>query len=250
VQLADAINARYSPNPPVTTDRVLSISCGDLEAQDHILRYQLPVVVERHHIGLVVIDSIAANFRAEFDRSPSTGDHHPTPKRLKTLGESGRPAQMARRGGELVDVAHGLRELARKHNLAVVVANQVSDRFSPLMGDDDEQDDLALDYQSRWFTGWGGESGGVGGGKAKVPALGLVWANLLAGRVVVRKADEAIAAKRKIGVVFANWAPPRVGENEIEFEIWEGGIRAISPGAVTADVQEEGTGQQGLSIYG
>ncbi|KAF8246664.1 hypothetical protein K440DRAFT_630841 [Wilcoxina mikolae CBS 423.85] len=77
-------------------------------------------------------------------------------------------------------------------------------------------DMLALDYQSRWFTGWGGGEGG------KVPALGLVWANLLGGRIVLRKAAEG--GKRRVGVVFAGWME---GGREIEYEIWEGGVRAV-----------------------
>ncbi|KAF8533980.1 P-loop containing nucleoside triphosphate hydrolase protein [Trichophaea hybrida] len=116
LQIASSLNTRFSPNPPVSTDKVLSITCSDLETQDHILRYQLPVTVARHNIGVIVIDSIAANFRAEFDR--------PDAKRVKTSGTGEGPAQMARRGGELVGVAQGLRELARRYKLAVVVANQ------------------------------------------------------------------------------------------------------------------------------
>jgi DNA repair protein RAD57 len=51
-----------------TLDRVISIVTPDLESQDHILRYQLPVAIRRHNIGLVVLDSVAANYRAEFER--------------------------------------------------------------------------------------------------------------------------------------------------------------------------------------
>jgi len=221
LQIANTLNRRFDPQPPVSTDRVLSITCSDLETQDHILRYQLPVTVARHNIGVVVVDSIAANFRAEFDR--------PDAKRVKTTSAAEAPAHMARRGGELVGVGQGLRELARRHKLAVVVANQVSDRFST---GTQEMDPLALDYQSRWFTGWdGGEDG-------KVPALGLVWANLLGGRIVLRKATEG--GKRKVGVVFAGWAE---GGKEIEYEIWEGGVRAVVE-------DQDGEGKDGPSIYG
>jgi DNA repair protein RAD57 len=208
LQIADSLNSRFAPDPPVSTDHVLSITCNDMETQEHILRYQLPAAVERHDIGVVVIDSIAANFRADFDR--------PKEKRLKTEKDENGPARLARRGGELVAIAQHLRDLARRYKLAVVVANQVSDRF--LADDDEEEDPWTLDYQSRWFTGWEGRTGG------KVPALGVVWANLLAGRIVLRKADEDRGKPRRLGVVFAGWAE---GGKEIDFEIWEGGVRGI-----------------------
>ncbi|KAI0192257.1 DNA repair protein RAD57 [Xylaria flabelliformis] len=92
-------------------DRVISTVTPDLESQDHILTYQVPVEVARRNVGLIVLDSVAANYRAEFDR-----------------GSGG--SNMAARSAELVRLGHLLRELARKHDLAVVVANQVADRFS------------------------------------------------------------------------------------------------------------------------
>ncbi|KAJ9666049.1 DNA repair protein rhp57 [Coniosporium apollinis] len=96
--------------------RILSIQTPDLESQDHILRYQLPVAIRRHNIGLVVLDSVAANYRAEFSQDPSA--------------RSG-AAAMAKRSSQLVQLGSLLRDLARAENIAVVVANQVADRFSP-----------------------------------------------------------------------------------------------------------------------
>lgn len=188
-----------------STDRVFSITCSDLETQDHIVRYQLPVFVARHNVGLIVVDSVAANFRAEFER----------PARVDDSG----PARMARRGRDLVVLAGTLRALAVKHGLAVVVANQVSDRFG---GPADAA--MGLDFQMRWFGGWEQEQedeGGGGGGGAKVPALGLVWANQLAARVVLRRSVDG-GSGRCAKVVFAPWA--RAGE-ECGFEIVEGGVR-------------------------
>ncbi|KAI0445609.1 DNA repair protein RAD57 [Xylaria telfairii] len=92
-------------------DRVISTVTPDLESQDHILTYQVPVEVARRDVGLIVLDSVAANYRAEFER-----------------GAGG--SNMAARSAGLVRLGHLLRELARKHDLAVVVANQVADRFS------------------------------------------------------------------------------------------------------------------------
>ena len=95
-------------------DKILSINAMDLETQDHILDYQLPVAVSRYDVGLVVIDSITANYRAE-RASDSVG------------ALSVRSAELAKRG-------QMLRNLAVKKGIAIVVANQVSDRFNSFEG--------------------------------------------------------------------------------------------------------------------
>lgn len=99
-------------NFKVSLDNIHSIVTPDLESQDHILRYQVPIFVERCGIGLIVLDSVAANYRAEFDRGGGGG------------------ANMAKRSQELMRLGELFRELASKVGCAVVVANQVADRFS------------------------------------------------------------------------------------------------------------------------
>ncbi|OJJ35242.1 hypothetical protein ASPWEDRAFT_501621 [Aspergillus wentii DTO 134E9] len=81
----------------------------DLESQEHILNYQLPVAISRYNVGLVVIDSITSNYRAEHSSSGIQA--------------------LSMRSGELAKLGQLLRNLAVNENLAVVVANQVSDRF-------------------------------------------------------------------------------------------------------------------------
>lgn len=134
---------------------------------------------------------------------------------------------MARRGKDLVVLAGALRALAIKHNLAVVVANQVSDRFTHSSGNSSGgsggRETMGLDFQSRWFSGWGEDPNGE---DAKVPALGLVWANQLAGRIVLRRTVDAESGdwRRWVRVVFAAWT--RAGE-EYGFEIVESGVKAL-----------------------
>lgn len=82
----------------------------DLETQDHILNYQLPVAIKRYNVGLVIVDSITANYRAEHTSSTM--------------------AALSARSGELARLGQMLRNLAVSENIAVVVANQVSDRVS------------------------------------------------------------------------------------------------------------------------
>ncbi|KAG4035684.1 hypothetical protein MFRU_001g04530 [Monilinia fructicola] len=101
------------PSPP-SLDRIISIVTPDLESQDHILRFQVPVAIKRHGIRLLIIDSVAANYRAEFERP----------------GVTKGGGNMAQRSAELVRLGQLLREIAREFQVAVVVANQVADRFT------------------------------------------------------------------------------------------------------------------------
>ena len=41
-------------------DNIISTTTPDLESQEHILTYQVPVEVERRNVGLIVLDSVAA----------------------------------------------------------------------------------------------------------------------------------------------------------------------------------------------
>ncbi|KAH6695163.1 DNA repair protein RAD57 [Plectosphaerella plurivora] len=94
-------------------DRVHSAVTPDLESQEHIIEIQVPVMIERYNVGLVILDSVAANYRAEFERAAGKN----------------RGSNMASRSNDLTRLGAHLRHLAKKYNLAVVVANQVTDRF-------------------------------------------------------------------------------------------------------------------------
>lgn len=184
----------FQASPKPSLDKIISIITPDLESQDHILRYQVPVAIRKFGIRILIVDSIAANYRAEFDRAKvdeKTGS--------KARHQPG--ANMAHRSVELVKVGQLLRDLAREYGLAIVVANQVADRFSNnndvgfmnpsrsipvsngsplahrsrgLLSSSSEVSDalpstpisssfpilgstdlVSLDHQQRWFTGWG-----------------------------------------------------------------------------------------------
>jgi len=246
-------------------ENILSIKTPDLEAQDHILRYQLPVAIRRHNIGLVVIDSIAANFRAEFERKGQDVNSE------KQMGGKA----MAERRASLVAVGALLRHIARTEGIVIVVANQVADRFTPQLppsrripsynesvsqssqrtNTDDaisnsdnievlsivSPDPLTLDHQQRWFTGWGDLNHGatLRNQAHKTPSLGLIWVNQIACRIaLVRQplyrptADdvgqelEVKKWRRFMRIVFAPWTPPTEGKG-VEFEILPEGLRAV-----------------------
>ena len=211
-------------NVKPTLDAVISIVTSDLESQDHILRYQVPVAIRRHGIRLIILDSVAANYRAEFERTGAG---------IAAGQRSG--ANMAQRSSELVKLGQLLRNLAREENIAVVVANQVADRFTSGGGDNlifnratqsspsvwrgggipsslaaapissvpqydgadmpnSEQyintiDPLSLDHQQRWFTGWGDDPrpSHLALKNMKTPSLGLIWTSQLACRIALIK---------------------------------------------------------------
>ncbi|KAK4861629.1 hypothetical protein LT330_003664 [Penicillium expansum] len=91
---------------------ILSINAMDLETQDHILNFHLPVAIERYNIGLVIIDSVTSNYRAEH--------------------ASNNIQALAKRSSQLAKLGHLLRNLAVKEDIAIVLANQVSDRFESI----------------------------------------------------------------------------------------------------------------------
>ncbi|CAI4212521.1 unnamed protein product [Parascedosporium putredinis] len=119
---ANPLLAAVDADDRPTLDNILSTVTADLESQDHILQFQVPVEVERRGVGLVVLDSVAANYRAEFERRR---------RRRRVVVVVVAWLQYGCEGNELVRLGAHLRELARKYNLAIVVANQVADRFSP-----------------------------------------------------------------------------------------------------------------------
>ncbi|KAL6720216.1 DNA repair protein rhp57 [Lecanora helva] len=251
---------------PPSLNRILTLQTPDLESQDHILTYQLPVALTRHKIGLVILDSIAANYRAE--RSPAN-----TPSALST-----RSAQLVRLGALL-------RGLAREHDCAIVVANQVADRFAPVSTTTRSSASapnnmlssspastasnngphaplvLSLDHQQRFFTGWGAHpSSAHDSQNLKTPSLGLVWANQIAARIALikerdhgstRLGEEGVGVtggadwnprrwRRWMRVAFAPWvASTSEQDMGVEFEIWSGGIRAVESMKKTHSVNEK-----------
>lgn len=205
----------------------------------------------------MVIDSIAANYRAE--RSGSSA-----------------PAALAERSRHLSRLGAQLQELARRFNCAIVVSNQVADRFAPvppmppssasrleIATSSSPQppssvpqqvrsfNPLTLDHQLRFFSGWGSHPHpNLSHHNLKSPSLGLVWANQLACRLVLLKeasfaqaiggsqfraelggarADwTSVKWKRWLKVAFAAWADATEGADDgVEFEIWAGGVRSV-----------------------
>ncbi|EXJ80073.1 hypothetical protein A1O3_08359 [Capronia epimyces CBS 606.96] len=243
------------PQDQPSLDHVHTIATNDLEAQEHILRYQLPVAVKRFNIGLVVLDSVAANFRAEH--------------------ETRTPAGLAERAVELGKLGAMLRRVAIDNKAAIVVTNQVSDRFEdpknmlrpsspatmsspalpgpgiPAAHVEIRREVQSLDYQQCFFTGWGNDRQETHG-QYKNPALGLAWANQISARVVLKMESQRQEytggniwrekkKSRTFAVVFAPWAPPT--HPPVRYEIGMQGIASVvdtvNPATALAEVGEE-----------
>ena len=240
-----------------TLDRIHSIAVHDVEAQDHIIEFQLPRAIQQYKIGLVVIDSVAANYRAEYETKSADG----LSQRAWNLGQLGKM----------------LRTLAVEFNVAIVVVNQVGDRFadplakaaqelllpsSPLassstaLGTTNPRRILPmpvefprldtvmeLDHQQRFFTGWGDEDT-PGMNDQKTPALGLAWANQISARIVLRMEGMLAHAardtehnrrrRRYLSVVFAPWVQP--SNQPVEYEISSQGLISLAQNDVASGV--------------
>jgi DNA repair protein RAD57 len=226
-----------------------------LEAQEHILEYQLPIMVQRFNVGLVIVDSVTANYRAEHGSSV--------------------PKDLANRATQLMKLGRMLRRLALTDNLAIVVANQVSDRFESIAdravpnavssspsissspasqaqnnsSETSQRDQfraniMSLDHQQRFFTGWGDDPAVIAD-DLKTPALGLGWTNQIAARIVLKMEGSKVVdraangsedhlggnlwrdrkKRRFLSLVFAPWVPGTL--EPVEFEITKEGILSI-----------------------
>lgn len=229
----------------------------------------MPVAIERQNVGLIVIDSIAANYRAEFERPGGAQEQvngkgiQPNKGQVAANNQDRRAGQaMAERKIRLVQLGSFLRNLARTENIAIVISNQVADRFSPqptsYVPTSQPQpsgqsglpsstpsitpDPLTLDHQQRWFTGWGDlPPFTLGHNSLKTPSLGLVWTNQIAARIALIKeglgGSDSRKRKRWMRVVFAPWAGQTNGVG-IEYEILAEGVRAVAAKEATEDDNE------------
>lgn len=239
---------KLPPNSRPTMDRVHTITANNLAAQEHLIRYRLPIAVPLMNIGLVILDSVAANFRAEHETHTSAG--------------------LVDRAADLIHLGNSLRRIAMEFNAVVIVTNQVSDRFDdqgahstrtpihstpntdpassaavptliqPIQAASLQRRRMevqSLDHQLRFFTGWGSK-GPSNYESMKTPALGLAWANQVSARLVLKMEHERDypgigngsrdrKRRRSLTVVFAPWAPAT--PVPIEYEITTSGIKSV-----------------------
>ncbi|KAL3841039.1 hypothetical protein ACJIZ3_025630 [Penstemon smallii] len=184
--------APHLPNNPL--DRIF---IHPLHSADHLLDLlpRLDFIVPQLNIKLIVIDSIAALFRGEFENTP---------------------VELKRRSSIFFKISSKLRFHARKFGLAVVLTNQVVDVM-------DSSDSPRI-----------GNSGFLcSSGRRVCAALGLSWANCVNTRLFMWREEERrgeengvsenTQTRRFVRVVFA----PHLPDCSCEFVITREGIHGV-----------------------
>lgn len=157
-------------------------------------------------IRVIIIDSIAAIFRSEFENTP---------------------IELKKRSGFFFKISSKLKQLAKKFNLVVLVTNQVGD----LIGPDEGISGVRI----------GNLGCLISSGRRVCPALGLAWANCVNSRLFLSRNEEVVVneengrlcdenggglvtrMRRQLHVVFA----PHLGASSCEFVIKREGVCGI-----------------------
>ncbi|CAA2995531.1 DNA repair XRCC3 homolog [Olea europaea subsp. europaea] len=183
----------HIPNNPLD-----HIFIQPLHSPDHLLDLlsRLDYIVSQLNIRLIVIDSVAALFRSEFDNTP---------------------LELKRRSSLFFNISSKLKYQAQKFGLAVVVTNQVVDVI-------ESSGNLRI-----------GNSGFLcSSGRRVCPALGLSWANCVNIRLFLWRVEERVEeeggnigdmkARRFIRVIFA----PHLPDCSCEFIIKREGVFGVN----------------------
>ena len=77
-QMSSSISKRYLPPNPTTslTDNVLVHHCMDVASLTALLKHKLPLLLQQRTVKVLIIDSIAALFRSEYDSTEITQRSH------------------------------------------------------------------------------------------------------------------------------------------------------------------------------
>ncbi|KAL1918989.1 uncharacterized protein VTP21DRAFT_2370 [Calcarisporiella thermophila] len=210
-RLLPTFRTRFPSLPINASSRIHFHILPDVDTQLHILRYHLPAFLEqrRGRVRLIVVDSIAANFRAEWeDMRAKTESIAGKIGSKKEKGNIGKIEAGFDKNHELCEMAIMLKQIASQ-GVAVVCVNEVSTRISTETMFTDE---LAGYYGNR--------------NKRFNPALGLVWSNAVNTRIRlsrVRKTNDnsSRSEKRWLNVEFASHAPANI---QSAFHIREDGL--------------------------
>ncbi|GAB5586756.1 DNA repair protein rhp57 [Umbelopsis nana] len=209
--------ASYSQTYPDIIDQekawnsIYTMRLQTTDAQHTVLAYQLPAMLQKYpDIRLIVIDSIAALYR---------GEHY-------ELNDSGRLMIAS----EVCDLGIRLKKLADQHNVAVVVANQVTDDFTMAPNSNIIVEDLPKKYW-KWARipmycsqteTYELELGTFAESLSKQATLGLTWANAVNCRIRMAKSS---ALDQKTRRILCLEFSPFAGRKGCEIEIDDCGIR-------------------------
>ncbi|KAJ2917639.1 hypothetical protein MD484_g2769, partial [Candolleomyces efflorescens] len=162
-QISDS-NSQLSPTCGL--DNVHTISISTVPILQNILSNILPSFIKekkssRRPVKLVIMDALTELFHSSEKTSKAT---------------------LFDRSKDLNEIASALHTIAGTHNVAVVVINEVIDRFERGPAPSSSTD-LIYSDKSRWFN----TCNSVPGENTKEASLGLVWANQLNARIMLSK---------------------------------------------------------------
>jgi hypothetical protein len=217
-RLQQLINGSSQKNPGVIDPEkawksIYTLRLQTTDAQHTVLAYQLPVMLQKFpNIRLVVIDSIAALYR---------GEHY-------DLNDSGRLLKAA----DVCDLGIRLKKLADQYNIAVVVANQVTDDFSTPIDTLQSINELAnkhwkwssLPMYSSKFDSYEMDILAFAESLSKRSTLGLTWANAVNTRI--RLARSSILDQKTRRIICVEFSP-NTNRKGCEIEIDDCGIHSI-----------------------
>ncbi|KAG8691397.1 hypothetical protein FRC11_004397 [Ceratobasidium sp. 423] len=151
----------------ISLDNIATQHASDVDKLTVLLTSLLPTHVatcqERGSpLRLLVIDSMTALFRDKQTTQPQTLYH---------------------RSESLNAIGALLHQIATRHELAVVVLNDVTDVFAANPTGENEDPEIIYREQSRWFA----RAGGVAGEERHEAALGMVWSNQLHSRMLLAR---------------------------------------------------------------
>ncbi|XP_047328032.1 DNA repair protein XRCC3 homolog [Impatiens glandulifera] len=149
-------------------------------------------------VKVIIIDSIAALFRSEFDNTPS---------------------DLKRRSSLFFKISSKLKYLANRYDLAVVITNQVVD----YVASSDGMNGLRIGNLGCLYSS----------GRRICPALGLSWANCVNSRLFLARNDEIIdhrdgfeqrsRTRRHLYIIFSPYLP----ESSCEFAVLREGVSGV-----------------------
>jgi len=149
-------------------ENVHTISVPTVASLQYIVTTTLPAFIKQRSLNqdtkpvrLVIIDALGELFHSENKTTTST---------------------LVERSKNITILSAALRELAHIHQIAIVVLNEVIDRFDRPVQDHGDQTDLLYDTQSRWFS-----TAAYFGESQKEASLGLVWATQVNTRIMLTR---------------------------------------------------------------
>lgn len=162
-------------------DNVITHMCPNTDDLIEVLGTNVPIMIDKDNVRLIIIDSIAGVVRPEFNVGGSNIEKGSNEAKL--------------RKHVLFEVHHSAQKLVRRTGVSLVIVNQVATRMDswggPLPGDETQQ----------WANGtvFTMRDGGLlpGNGNNIQPALGITWSHLVNERLLLIR--DTISVRALVG---------------------------------------------------